>query len=104
MIKFIKEAQSLEGTTLFVSALSAGLVPTYALDALITRNEFQRIAFFHSDFLEPSVGYLPKNIEGGSLGLPAEIYRNGDVVILQLRSLVKFGRKRDFAKEIASFL
>lgn len=32
MIKFIKETQSLEGTTLFVSALSAGLVPTYALD------------------------------------------------------------------------
>ncbi len=58
----------------------------------------------HSDFLEPSVGYLPNNIEGGTLGLPAEIYKKGDVIILQLRSLLKFGRKHDFAKELASFI
>jgi predicted ATP-grasp superfamily ATP-dependent carboligase len=38
------------------------------------------------------------------LGLPGEIYRNGDVIVLQLRSLVKFGRKNDFAKEVASFV
>ena len=58
----------------------------------------------HSDFLEPSVGYLPNNIEGGALGLPAEIYKKGDMVILQLRSLLKFGRKHYFAKELASLV
>ena len=29
---------------------------------------------------------------------------NGEVAILQFRSLVRFGRKRDLAKEIASFV
>ncbi len=71
MIKFIKETYSFEGKTLLVAAISAGWVPTFALDSLIVQNEFVRVAYFQSKCLYPSVGYLPKNIEGGALGLPA---------------------------------
>jgi hypothetical protein len=46
MIKFIKEKQSLEGKVLLVCGISAGYVPTFALDNLITLNGFQRVAFF----------------------------------------------------------
>jgi len=50
------------------------------------------------------VGYLPKDIEGGALGLPGEVYLCGDVVILQFRSVLRFGRKKDFAQEILNFV
>ena len=71
MLKFTGQTIPLKGKILLVSAISAGNVPTYALDHLIAHNNFQRIAFFHSDHLEPSVGYLPSNIQQGALGLPA---------------------------------
>lgn len=103
MLSFIKESVSLEGKLLFVSAISAGDVPTYALDHIIATNSFERVAFFHSDYLEPSVGYLPHNIEGGALGLPGELYLRGDILILQFRSSVRFGRKKDLVKEILAF-
>ena len=81
-----------------VSAITAGTVPTYALDHIISLNHFKRVAFWHTSHIEPSVGYLPKNIEDGALGLPAELYLHGDVLILQFRTYVRFGRKKDLAK------
>jgi hypothetical protein len=60
----------LEGKVLIINAISAGHVPTFALDQLIALNGFERVAYFQSDYLEPSVGYLPVAIEGGALGLP----------------------------------
>jgi hypothetical protein len=62
MLKFIKDSVSLEGKILLINAISAGYVPTYALDHLIVQNGFERVAFFSSDYLEPSVGYLPAEI------------------------------------------
>ena len=62
MLKYIKESHSLEGKILIVCGLSAGYVPIYALDNLISSNGFKRIAFFETNYLESSVGYLPKNI------------------------------------------
>ena len=59
MLKFIKEPVSLQGKVLLLNAISAGHVPTYAFDHLIVLNRFQRVAFLQTDFLEPSVGYLP---------------------------------------------
>lgn len=89
---------------MLVNAISAGYVPTFAFDELIVSNGFRRIAYFQSDYLEPSVGYLPKEIEEGALGLPGELYENGDVLLLQFRSVLRFGRKKDFAKEISRFV
>lgn len=89
---------------LLVNAISAGYVPTFAFDELIVNNSFRRVAYFQSDYLEPSVGYLPNDIEGGALGLPGELYENGDVLLLQFRSVLRFGRRKDFAKEIARFV
>ena len=54
---------------MIVSGVSVGGVPTYALDLLIVANGFKRIGFLRSEHLEPSVGYLHPNIEGGALGL-----------------------------------
>jgi hypothetical protein len=102
MLKFIDKPVPLKGKLLIINAISAGFVPTYALDTLIVNNHFQRVAYLTSDLLEPSVGYLPSNIENGALGLPAELYLQGDVAILQLRTYVCFGHKKDFAKEIAA--
>ena len=79
-------------------------MPTFTFDELIVTNGFRRIAYVQSDYLEPSVGYLPKEIEGGALGLPGELYENGDVLLLQFRSVLRFGRKKDFAKEISKFV
>jgi hypothetical protein len=62
------------------------------------------VAFLQSDHLEPSVGYLPTEIEGGALGLPGELYVCGDVCLLQFRSTLRFGRKKDFAKEINNLI
>lgn len=103
MITPIKENSPLRGKLLLVSAVSAGDVPTFALDHLITANQFQRVAYFCSDYLEPYVGYLPQDIEGGALGLPGQLYMRGDVLILQFRSSVRFGRKKDLAKQINEF-
>jgi hypothetical protein len=104
MLKYIKEAISLEGKTLIINGISAGYVPTFAFDHLIALNCFERVAFLESDYLEPSVGYLPPNIEEGALGLPAELYVSGSVCFLQIRSTLRFGRKKDFAKQIASLV
>ena len=71
MLHFLVKPIELKGKILIISAISAGNLPTYALDHLIASNQFKRIAFLHSDYLEPSVGYLPQNIEGGALGMPA---------------------------------
>ena len=98
MLKFIKQPFSLEGKVLLINAISPGHVPTFALDRLIVLNGFDRVAYFQSDYLEPSVGYLPSDIEEGALGLPAELYVSGDVCILQFRSTLRFGRKKAFAK------
>lgn len=62
MIKFISSPFDLEGKLLIVNAISAGYVPTFTLDELIVSNGFNRIAFLDSDYLEPSVGYLPNEI------------------------------------------
>jgi predicted ATP-grasp superfamily ATP-dependent carboligase len=103
MITLIKENCSFQGKLLLVSAVSAGDVPTFALDQLIVSNEFKRVAFFYSEFIEPYVGYLPQEIEGGALGLPGELYMRGDILILQFRSSIRFGRKKELAKEISAF-
>ena len=42
---------------------------------------------------------MHEKIENGALGLPAEIYLLDDVVILQVRTGLRFGRKKDFVKE-----
>ena len=81
-----------------------GRTPTICGDYLIAANKFKRIAYYHSDFLEPSVGYLPEQIENGSLGLPAEIYMLDSVVLMQIRTSVRFARKKSFIKELNQFL
>ena len=59
MIKFINQEENLRGKLLIISY---GRTPTIAGDYLITGNGFKRIAFYHSDYLEPSVGYLHEKI------------------------------------------
>jgi hypothetical protein len=43
---------------------------------------------------------LPESIAKETLGLPAEVYLKGDIVILQFRTRLRTGRKDDFAKEL----
>ena len=90
MLKFIGEPTSFKGKMLITAGTSA--IPTYAVDHIIAQNNFKRVAFWQTNTIEPSVGYLPKTIEDGRLGLPAEMYVCGDVVILQFRTKVRFGR------------
>jgi hypothetical protein len=50
------------------------------------------------------VGYLNKNIEGGRLGLSGEVYQKDEVLIIQLRSNIRMGRKKEFVEELAQIL
>ena len=68
------------------------------LDMFISNNKFERVVYFATKYLEPCVGMLPDSIAKETLGLPAEIYLNGDIVILQIRSRPKTGRKEALAK------
>ena len=63
------------------------------LDTFISNNKFERVGFLDSKFLEPCVGMLPEMIAKDILGLPAELYLSGDVLILQIRTRLKSGRK-----------
>lgn len=54
---------------ILISSVSLNTTPSMALDILIASNGFQRVGFLESEHLEPAVGYLNKNIAGGSLGL-----------------------------------
>ncbi len=69
-------------------------------DEIIKKNQFKRIAYFQTKYVEPSIGYLPEGIENGTLGLPVELYQNGSILILQFRTYCRFARKRDLAKEV----
>ena len=73
-------------------------------DEFIKKNEFKRIAYFQTRYVEPSIGYLPQGIENGSLGLPIELYQKGSTLILQFRSYIRFARKRDLANEVVQEL
>lgn len=70
MIKFIGPQTDLAYKHIIIPSLGVGTAPTLAIDILIASNSFKRVAFIHSKHVEPSVGYLNKNIEGGALGLP----------------------------------
>ena len=72
--------------------------PTLAIDHLIVSNKFERVAIFHPPLMDTSVGYLPKSISGDKnlLGMPMELYMSGDVLFLQLRSTLKFAKKKKF--------
>ena len=63
MIKYlVSDKPSLTDKLVIVSGVSIGGIPTYAIDLLIMANRFKRIGFLRSEHLEPSVGYLHKNI------------------------------------------
>lgn len=83
-----------------MSGISIGNVPALTCDQFIVQNGFKRVAYFQTKYLEPSIGYLPESIEGGSLGLPAELYHKGNTLILQFRAHCRFARKRDLGKEV----
>ena len=74
------------------------MAPSIALDHLIASNRFQKVGIVEPPFqlMAPSIGYLPKSVAGKDsvLGLPMELYALGDVVILQLRSGIRFGRAK----------
>jgi len=103
MLRYIGEPTSFNGKTLIISGTSSS-VPTCAIDHIIALNHFKRVAFWQTNNIEPSVGYLPKTVEEGKLGLPAEFYLQGDVLILQFRTTVKFGRGKELNKEISTFV
>jgi hypothetical protein len=48
MIKFQGQPQEIKGKMIFISAITAGNVPTYTLDHLICSNGFQRVAYLIS--------------------------------------------------------
>lgn len=102
MIKF--QGQVLDNITakyIVISSVSIDTTPSRALDILIASNQFKRIGFLDSKYIEPAVGYLNKNISQGGLGLPAEVYSKDDVLIIQLRSNIRLGRKKEFVKQLA---
>lgn len=101
MLRYIEAEADLANKQLIMPSVGYGSAPSLAIDLLIASNGFKRVAFFESRHLEPSVGYLNKNIENGALGLPAEVYIKGEVVILQLRSRTRVGRVREFVKELS---
>lgn len=99
MLKFIdSNIPELKGNLVLISGVSIGNVPALTCDEIIKKNGFKRIAYVHTKYMEPSIGYLPEEIENGSLGLPVELYQKGNVLILQFRSYCRFARKRDLAK------
>lgn len=57
-----------------------------------------------SKLIEPAVGSLNKKIEDGRLGLPAEVYHKDDVAIIQLRSNIRMGRKKEFVEELSQLI
>ena len=96
MIKYTGENIDFTDGQLIIPSVGFGSAPSLAIDLIIASNGFKRVAFLESRHLEPSVGYLNKNIEDGALGLPAEIYMKGSIIILQLRSRTRIGRARQF--------
>jgi hypothetical protein len=89
---------------IIISSVSFSTTPSRALDLLIASNEFRRVGFLDSKLIQPAVGYLSKRIEGGGLGLSGEVYKKDEVLIIQLRSNIRFGRKKEFVEELASAL
>jgi len=49
----------LKGNLLIVSGISIGNIPALTCDEFIKKNEFKRIAYFQTKYVEPSIGYLP---------------------------------------------
>ena len=85
---------------LIQSALSVGSVGTITLDLLVINNQFKKIGYFNTRCLESAVGVLPKAFGNEVIGLPAELYLKGDVLILQLRAKVRKGYSFDLVKDI----
>jgi hypothetical protein len=95
MLKYNGQPIDIAGATyIIISSVSFSTTPSRALDLLIASNGFRRIGFVDSKLIQPAVGVLNKNIEGGLLGLAGEVYRKDEVVIIQLRSNIRFGRKK----------
>ncbi len=60
MLKFIdSKSPELKGSLLIISGVSIGNVPALTCDEFIKSNQFKRIAYFQTKYVEPSIGYLP---------------------------------------------
>lgn len=95
MIKFQGHVlDNISARYIVISSVSFNITPSRALDILIASNGFKRIGYLDTKFIEPAVGYLNKSIENGNIGLPAEVYLKDDVLIIQLRSNIRQGRKK----------
>ena len=70
------------------------------MDLLIVNNHFKRVGFLHSKALVSAAGILPDTFGKDVLGLPAEFYLKGDVLLLQLRSRVRQGHSKELLAEI----
>lgn len=86
--------ENINASYIIVGSASLNSTPSRALDILIASNGFKRIAYLDSKHIEPAVGYLNKKIENGGLGLSGEVYHKDDVVIIQMRSNIRIGRKK----------
>ena len=97
-VKFTGDKVDFSGKTLLLPSLSTE-APSIALDHIIASNRFKRVGLIEPPYklMHPSIGYLPKLVSGSDnvLGLPLELYALDNIVILQIRSSVRFGRGKE---------
>lgn len=89
----------LRGQPLLLPTLSVGSTGQLALDLLLNTQAygFAKVGWVHSVLLLPVAGYQPLDWnESDALAYPAEVYTNGELVVLQIRSLLVQNSFQDF--------
>lgn len=101
----LRDAQ-LQGRPLLLPTLSVGNTGQLALDLLLNTRAygFTKIGWVHSELLLPVAGYQPLDWnEPQALAYPAEVYSNGELVVLQIRSMLVQNSFQDFMKGLMNW-
>jgi len=92
--------------TLLLPTFSAGRTGSFALDLLIYNYDFLKIGYLDIDYLHPVVASLDEQqlSDKAGIALPAEVYLKDNYVILQFRSTLVHGKRKQFLAQLQSFI
>lgn len=95
---------SIVGSTLVIPAVTVASLGQLALDVLIETQQADKIGNLHHTALLPCAGSKSfDHVKDAGPALAMEVYRSGDLVLLQQRAPVAAGCQSNFAQSIASW-
>lgn len=95
---------SIVGSTLVIPAVTVASLGQLALDVLIETQQADKIGNLHHTALLPCAGSKSfDHVKDAGPALAMEVYRSGDLVLLQQRAPVAAGCQSHFAQSIASW-